>query len=150
MSFTRGGTSRKGSGGKSSVGGSTTSRRDGADFRADSTVICRIKISAHSHLGCDVQWRGKGHDRKPIFGTRRRAIGSPKRRNATNTDLFNAAMNLFSGKALIWFRSVRSKLNDWDAVVCLFKEEFLTPDFDDLLWDEIKGLLQGQNESKTT
>jgi hypothetical protein len=30
-------------------------------------------------------------------------------RNATNRDLFNAAIDLFSGKALIWYRSVRER-----------------------------------------
>jgi hypothetical protein len=62
-------------------------------------------------------------------------------RNATNRDLFNAAIDLFSGKALIWYRSVRSRLSDWDEVVQLLKQEFLPPDFDELLWDEIKDAL---------
>jgi hypothetical protein len=70
-------------------------------------------------------------------------------RNATNRDLFNAAIDLFSGKALIWYRSVRSRLSDWDEVVQLLKQEFLPPDFDELLWDEIKGRLQGKSESIT-
>jgi hypothetical protein len=70
-------------------------------------------------------------------------------RNATSRDLFNAAIDLSSGKALIWYRSVRSRLSDWDEVVQLLKQEFLPPDFDDLLWDEIKSRLQGKSESIT-
>jgi hypothetical protein len=40
-------------------------------------------------------------------------------------------------------------LSDWDEVVQLLKQEFLPPDFDELLWDEIKGRLQGKSESIT-
>jgi hypothetical protein len=67
-------------------------------------------------------------------------------RNATSRDLFNAAIDLFSGKALIWYSSVRNRLSDWEEVVRFLKEEFLPPD---LLWDEIKGRLQGKSESIT-
>lgn len=56
-------------------------------------------------------------------------------------------MDLFSGKGLIWYRSVRSSIQDWDSLVLLLKQEFLPSDYDDQLWEEIKSRKQGKNET---
>lgn len=37
-------------------------------------------------------------------------------RNVTEQDLFNSAIDLFSGKALIWYRSIRKTVRDWPAL----------------------------------
>lgn len=70
-------------------------------------------------------------------------------RSVSKNDLFSSAVDLFSGKALIWYRSIRSTVADWDSLVSLLKHEFLPSDYDDRLWDEIKQRAQGRDEPVT-
>lgn len=70
-------------------------------------------------------------------------------RNVTKSDLITSACDLFSGNALIWFRSIKNKVSDWDSLVDLLLTEYLPPDYDDLLWTEIRERTQGRNESIT-
>ncbi|XP_063917390.1 uncharacterized protein LOC135133067 [Zophobas morio] len=68
-------------------------------------------------------------------------------RHATKDDLYNSAVDLFSGKALLWYRAVRHKYVDWDSLVNAIKQEFLPSDCDDILWDDIKNRMQSKGES---
>lgn len=68
-------------------------------------------------------------------------------RGATKEQLFQSALDLFSGKALLWYRAVRKTLRDWNALVEALKEEFQTPDYDEKMFLEIKRRTQGNNES---
>lgn len=70
-------------------------------------------------------------------------------RGVSKADLFLSSVDLFSGKALIWYRSVKNSVRDWDSLVALLKQQFLPSDYDDQLWDEIKARTQGRNESVT-
>ncbi|KAJ3661614.1 hypothetical protein Zmor_006002 [Zophobas morio] len=72
-----------------------------------------------------------------------------KARHASKIDLYASAIALFEDKALLWFRSVRSRISDWDALITALKQEFLPPDYDDILWDEIKARVQGKSETIT-
>lgn len=68
-------------------------------------------------------------------------------RNATHIDLFNSAVDLFSGKALIWYRSVKGSIQDWSSLITLLREQFQPPDYNDRLFEEIKRRTQGSQES---
>lgn len=68
-------------------------------------------------------------------------------RNATSVDLFNGAIDLFSGKALIFYRAVRKTVQDWSGLVNLLREEFQPPDYNDKLFNEIRNRTQGPRES---
>lgn len=68
-------------------------------------------------------------------------------RHVSKSDLFDSALDLFSGKALIWFRAAKRRCNDWDSLTILLKEEFQPPEYDDRLLEEIKRRTQGKNES---
>lgn len=67
-------------------------------------------------------------------------------RCVTKNELFSSAIDLFSGKALIWYRSIKNSITDWDSLVSLLKLNFLPSDYDDKLWDEIKQRAQGRDE----
>jgi hypothetical protein len=67
-------------------------------------------------------------------------------RNATKSDLWVEAVDLFTGQALIWFRSVRRRVNSWEELVNELKMEFQSADYDQDLWDEIRARSQGDNE----
>lgn len=68
-------------------------------------------------------------------------------RNATERDLFYGAIDLFSGPALVWFRSVRKKVSSWEELEKKLREDFLEEDFEDGLLAEISNRTQNRNET---
>lgn len=68
-------------------------------------------------------------------------------RNVHKELLFSSALDLFSGRALVWYRAVRRSLSDWDELVVALREEFQSPSYDEELFDEIRRRTQGPNES---
>lgn len=55
-------------------------------------------------------------------------------RRASKEHLFCSAIELFSGIALLWYRSMREEVHDWDSLVSALRAHFLPPDYDfDLL-----------------
>lgn len=61
--------------------------------------------------------------------------------------LFKSAVEFFEGKALIWFRSIKEKVTNWDELCKYLKDEFLPRDYNDKLWEQIKKRTQGDTES---
>lgn len=68
-------------------------------------------------------------------------------RNVSKDQLFESASDLFAGKALIWFRSIRSTISGWQELVRELKLQFHPPNFNEKLLDEIKSRTQGADES---
>lgn len=69
-----------------------------------------------------------------------------KARNVTKAELLASATDLFSDKAYVWFKSIEKSLKDWDHLVMLLKTNFLPPNFDDSIWDDIRNRTQGKKE----
>ena len=67
-------------------------------------------------------------------------------RNVTEERLFYGASELFSGDALIWFRSIRHEIFNWSELMARLRKDFLPADFTNDLWDEIRSRKQGYNE----
>jgi hypothetical protein len=67
-------------------------------------------------------------------------------RNMSDKQLFNSAVDLFEDQALIWYRSIKSKISDWADLVHALKLNFLPLDFDDELWSNIRSRKQGLDE----
>jgi hypothetical protein len=68
-------------------------------------------------------------------------------RGLTEEELFRSAYALFEEPALTWYRSVRDGIGDWQSLVKLLKKNFLPPDYDERLLDEIKSRYQTRDES---
>lgn len=68
-------------------------------------------------------------------------------RNVSKEQLFRSAVDLFEDKALIWYRANRQSFRDWEDLVTKLKQAFLSPDFDDKLFEEIRKRTQGKNEN---
>lgn len=68
-------------------------------------------------------------------------------RKATKDDLFNSAIELFSGDGLVWYRHIRNNVFDWDALVEKLRLTFLPTNHDEKVWDEIKSRKQNKGES---
>lgn len=67
-------------------------------------------------------------------------------RNVSDEQLFISAVDLFSDSALVWYRAARSRVHSWSQLVERLKNDFLPPDYEDNLWDQIKSRKQGPDE----
>lgn len=67
-------------------------------------------------------------------------------RHIEKKELFESAVELFSGNALLWFRSIKPTVHDWDSLVALLKSEFLPADYVDHVWDKIRNRFQTSSE----
>lgn len=70
-------------------------------------------------------------------------------RGVSEDQLFTAAVELFSGNALVWYRSVRDKVSSWDQLVSALRAAFLPADYEAALWEEIRNRSQGPYETVT-
>uniref|UniRef100_A0A1Y1L4P6 Retrotransposon gag domain-containing protein n=1 Tax=Photinus pyralis TaxID=7054 RepID=A0A1Y1L4P6_PHOPY len=68
-------------------------------------------------------------------------------RNVNKKQLFDSAIDLFEGEALVWFRMVRSQVSNWESLITLMKQEFRPSHTSDALWKQILQRTQGANES---
>ncbi|XP_031333880.1 uncharacterized protein LOC116163889 [Photinus pyralis] len=70
-------------------------------------------------------------------------------RGVSEKDLVASAGDLFVDKAFVWYRTIKSKVTEWDDLVKLLKQKFLPPDFEEEIWNDIKARKQGKAESTT-
>lgn len=65
----------------------------------------------------------------------------------TEARLFEGAIDLFTGSALVWYRSIRQQVNSWAELSERVKSDFLPANYELALWDEIRARKQGMDES---
>lgn len=68
-------------------------------------------------------------------------------RNVSYEVLFISALDLFTDKALIWYRANRKSFRNWKELVDGLREEFLPVNYDDQLLEEVKRRTQGKDET---
>lgn len=68
-------------------------------------------------------------------------------RNISLEVLFDSAIDLFSGKALLWYRAYKNVADNWDDLATFLREEFQPHNYDEKLFEEIKRRTQGPDES---
>lgn len=68
-------------------------------------------------------------------------------RNVTKEQLLHSAADLFADRALIWYRSMRSKVTSWSQLVSELRVQFQPSNFNDKLFEEIKRRTQGPSEN---
>lgn len=67
-------------------------------------------------------------------------------RHVSESDLFNSAIDLFSGKALNWFRAYRSRFSNWKELSDLLIQHFQPPDYKSRLFRELLDRTQDTSE----
>lgn len=67
-------------------------------------------------------------------------------RHVSRAELFESAIELFEGEALVWYRSIKSRVRSWDDIVRLLREEYVPADYELELWEEIRSRRQGAKE----
>lgn len=68
-------------------------------------------------------------------------------RGVSTQQIFRSAVELFEGKALVYYRSLKDKITDWNTLCEYFRDEFLPRDFNEKIWEQIKSRTQGDKES---
>lgn len=68
-------------------------------------------------------------------------------RNTSGAHLFNSAIDLFTGKALQWFRSNRERFSDWTSLKDLLEKHYEPPDYRARLFKDILNRTQDPSES---
>lgn len=67
-------------------------------------------------------------------------------RGVTPEELFDSAVDLFSGAALVWYRSTIGRISTWGSLCLEMKIVFQSPDHDIRLQQEIFNRVQGETE----
>lgn len=68
-------------------------------------------------------------------------------RHVTEDELFDSAVDLFQGKALLWYRDARKRVFSWPDLAKALRDEFQPVNYNEKLFEEIKQRTQGPNES---
>lgn len=68
-------------------------------------------------------------------------------RHVSKDILLESGIDLFSGRAYQFYLAYRSQVSSWDEFLVLLREEFLTPNYNEKLFDEIRKRTQGHDES---
>lgn len=68
-------------------------------------------------------------------------------RGVTHQELFDSAVDLFAGPALVWYRSSAGRIYSWTQLCRELREVFQPPDYDFRLQQEIFNRFQGEKES---
>lgn len=67
-------------------------------------------------------------------------------RGVTKSEVLRSAVDLLSGRALIWFRAIKDTIVDWDSFVENLRAEFEPFNYDEKLLEEIRKRTQGKDE----
>ena len=67
-------------------------------------------------------------------------------RGYSETELYHSSLDLFQGKALVWYRSAIRKCKTWPELAELLKQHYLPPDYRSRLFQEILNRTQGPHE----
>lgn len=67
--------------------------------------------------------------------------------HVSDDELFTSTIDIFSGRALLWYRSARKTVNNWHQLERSLKEKFQPHDYNERLFEEIKRRSQGPDES---
>lgn len=67
-------------------------------------------------------------------------------RNVTEQELYNSSIDLFDGKALLWYRSNKHRFSNWSSLSELLRKHYEPPDYKPRLFQEIMNRTQDVNE----
>lgn len=107
-------------------------------------VTCASKSIPISQWG--VKFSG---DPKHVYSFIERVTELAQARKFSDQDLFDSAVELFVGDAFVWYRSIKTSVDSWNALVFLMKKDFLPPNAEDEIWEQIKHRKQKRHEKVT-
>lgn len=108
-------------------------------------VESQSKIKAVPVFKWGLKFEGDGSSSVAAFLERAEELS--KARGVPFSELYDSAVDLFSGSALMWYRSAYRRINSWDELKMELKLVFQSADYDDRLQLEILHRTQGETES---
>jgi hypothetical protein len=68
-------------------------------------------------------------------------------RHVSNQQLYESAIDLFSGKALWWYRAHQDRFHDWEGLTSLLRRHYEPPDYRSRLFQDMLHRTQDETES---
>lgn len=68
-------------------------------------------------------------------------------RNVSEVELFDQTLDLFEGRALLWYRANRTRVNNWKELTSMIIRHYEPPDYRSRLLQEIMSRTQDSSES---
>lgn len=68
-------------------------------------------------------------------------------RNVSKDTLFSAGIDLFCEKAYQFYKECRDRVSSWDEMVCEFREEYLSSNYEEELFEELQRRTQHPSET---
>lgn len=88
------------------------------------------------------------HENKQSIGSFLERVEELRRaRGVSEQELFESAVDLFEGSALVWYRSTINRISSWKALCKEMRTVFQAPDYEFRLQQEIFSRMQGDHES---
>lgn len=95
---------------------------------------------------CGLKFSGD-HKQISVHAFLERVHELQKARHVSDQDLYDSAIDLFSGKALNWYRANTHRFSNWFELSELLRKHYEPPDYKSRLFREILDRTQGQTES---
>lgn len=86
-------------------------------------------------------------DSKNVFSFLEKISEYACAREVSEEGLFKGFIELVEGKAFTWYRCVKSSVLNWSDLVDRLKKDFLSPTYEDDIWEQIKLRKQRSGES---
>lgn len=96
---------------------------------------------------CKWNLKFDGGSKQSVASFLERAEELRRARGVSVEELFESAVDLFAGPALVWYRSTLPRITSWEQLCNEMKIVFRSPDYDFRLQQEIFNRLQGDGES---
>jgi hypothetical protein len=85
-------------------------------------------------------------DANTVFNFLEKVTDYATARNVSDEVLFEGFIELVEGKAFTWYRSVKSSVLNWEDLKTKLKNDFLPPNYEDEIWEQIKARKQRKGE----
>jgi hypothetical protein len=116
-------------------------------FEQDKTSRVDIRNSSRPKPVPVYKWGLKFDNSGPSIASFLERVEELRRaRGVTHQELYESAVDLFSGPALVWFRAASSRIHSWHQLTRELREVFQPADYDLRLHQEIFNRVQGDNE----
>jgi len=110
------------------------------------TVVTAIPSKLEPVQKWGLKFTGEAKDLS-VHAFLERVVELQNARHVSDVDLFNSAIDLFTGKALNWFRANKTRFTNWKELSALLQKHFEPPDYKSRLFREILDRTQDSSES---
>ncbi|XP_074034198.1 uncharacterized protein [Leptinotarsa decemlineata] len=130
--------------GNSNFGGSLSPHRRSSDITPTQPPTVNVKPILPNKWDCKFSGDKKGMSLCAFLS---RVEELRVARHVSKEVLLDSGIDLFTGRAYQFYTAYRREVSTWDEFVALLREEYLSSNYDEKLFEEIKKRTQGPDES---